>query len=481
MTHPPERSLASMAKRKQPCPPKSTALLGGTLPGQLHHALTWALDTRLFADLTVHGNTTWTFPPFILLTLFWVWSDSPTLTTAFAHASGLCIKLLGTAVFTSYTGFIAALTTWTPALIPRMWQCLHNRMEHVSGKHWRVGQWLPLAVDGSRTTTPRTAANERTLCPPRYGQGRTAKSGKSRKNKRRRCKRLGQPVAPQVWLTLLWHMGMRMPWAWKCGPSFASERHHFQELLQTQQFPDKTLFCGDAGFVGYDLWTTMADRGHHFLIRVGGNVRLLKRLGGGRVHDDFVYCWPNEAARKKQPPLRLRLLKFRSGRGTVYAVTNVLSPRKLSDAQAAQLYRARWGVEVQFRTLKQTFGRRKLHSRTPEHAYAELEWSLLGLALIQLLATAQQIPQGISPERTSVSLAVRVFQDAISRGHTMRLSKALEAAVKDPYQRRGSKAARYRPVNKDKPAAGQPKLVNATAEQRRNYRLLNDLETLLTA
>jgi hypothetical protein len=470
-----------MAQRNPSRPPKSTALLGGTLPTQLHLALKWALDTRLFADLTLHGNTTWTFPNFLLLILFWVWSDCSTLTVAFSHASGLCTKLIGTAVFKSYQGFIAALTTWTPALIPIMWRCLHNRMEHVAGKHWRIGLWLPLAVDGSRTTTPRTVANERTFCPPRYGQGRTAKSGKSCKNRRRRRKRLGQPPAPQMWLTLLWHMGMRMPWAWKCGPSYASERHHFQELLQTQQFPDKTLFCGDAGFVGYDLWRAMADRGHHFLVRVGGNIRLLKRLDGTRVNDEFVYCWPNKAARQKEPPLRLRLLKFQSGRGTVYAVTNVLSPRNLSDALAAKLYRRRWGVEVQFRTLKQTFGRSKLHSRTPTHAYIELEWSLLGLALIQLLAATEQIPQGISPEQTSVSLAVRVFQDAISRGHTQRLGKALEDAVKDPYQRRGSKAARYQPVNNDKPAAGKPELVNATAEQRRNYRRLNEVEKSLTA
>jgi hypothetical protein len=136
---------------------------------------------------------------------------------------------------------------------------------------------------------------------------------------------------------------------------------------------------------------------------------------------------------------------------------------------------------VQFRALKQTFGRSKLHSRTPEHAYVELEWSLLGLGLIQLLTAAEQIPQGIAPERTSVSLAVQVFRDAIGRGHTLRLRKALEEAVKDPYPRRGSKAARYRPENKDKPSAGKPKLVNATAEQRRKYRLLKDAEISLTA
>ena len=111
----------------------------------------------------------------------------------------------------------------------------------------------------------------------------------------------------------------------------------------------------------------------------------------------------------------------------------------------------------------------------------ELEWSLLGLGLIQLLTAAQQIPQGIGPERTSISLAVQVFRDAISRGHPLRLSQALEEAVKDCYQRGGSKAARYRPDNKDKPSAGQPELVNATAEQRRNYRLLHDVEISLTA
>lgn len=470
-----------MAEPNPPGPPTSTALLDGTLPAQLHRALTWALETRLFADLTVHGNTTWTFPRLILLTLFWVWSDCTTLTTAFTHASGLCTQLIGTAVFRSYPGFIAALTTWTPTLIPILWGALHRRMEGIADGHWRIGQWLPLAVDGSRTTAPRTAANECALCPPRYGRGRTARSGKSCKNKRRRRRRLGQPVAPQVWLTLLWHAGMRMPWAWKCGPSYASERHHLQDMLRAQQFPDKTLFCGDAGFVGYDLWRALADRGHHFLVRVGGNIRLLKRLAGTRVRDDFVYCWPNEAARAKEPPLRLRLLTFQSGRGRIYAVTNVLAGADLSDAQAEQLYRARWGVEVQFRALKQTFGRGQLRSRTPGHAYGELEWALLGLGLIQLLAAAEQIPQGIGPDRTSVSLAVQVFRDALGRGHARRLGEALEGAVKDSYTRGSSKAARYQPKNKDKPAAGQPVVSNATAEQRRKYRLLNEVPKSLTA
>jgi hypothetical protein len=461
-----------MAKVNTPCPPNSTAILNGTQPLQLHRVLTWALETRLFANITPHGNTTWTFPQFLLLTLFWVWSERSTLTKAFDHASGLCQSLLGTVVFKSYTGFSGALKTWTPTLIPLMWACLQQRMATIAGKHWRIGLWLPLAVDGSRTTTPRTQKNEHAFCPHRYGRGRTAKSRKKWKNKRRRSKKLSQPVHPQIWLTLLWHMGLKMPWAWKCGPSNASERQHVAELLETLECPENTLFCGDAGFVGYDLWRAMADRGHHFLIRVGSNVRLLRRLSGVKQRGDVVYCWPNMAAAKKQPPLMLRLLKFQVGKREIFAVTNVLSERKLTDAQAMKLYRARWGVEVQFRSLKQTFGRSKLHSRTPELANAELEWSLLGLWLIQLLTASEQITQGIDPEQSSVSVAVQIFRDVMSRGHALGLRKALRGAVKDTYQRPSKKAARYRPKTKDKPSAGKPKVVSARAEQRRKYRLL---------
>jgi hypothetical protein len=66
---------------------------------------------------------------------------------------------------------------------------------------------------------------------------------------------------------------MGMPWAWRCGPSTASERDHLLELLEQQKFPGNTLFCGDAGFVGYRLWKAILDGGQNFLIRVGANVR----------------------------------------------------------------------------------------------------------------------------------------------------------------------------------------------------------------
>ena len=54
----------------------------------------------------------------------------------------------------------------------------------------------------------------------------------------------------------------------RTGPSTASERGHLLELLKQAVFPIKTLFCGDAGFIGYLFWRGILDQGHSFLIRV---------------------------------------------------------------------------------------------------------------------------------------------------------------------------------------------------------------------
>lgn len=449
--------------------PTSTSFLKAVPLHQLQRALKWALDTKLFAQLCIHGNTKWAVPELVMLALFWVWSECTTLTRAFTQASQLCQTLLGKVVLKSYQGFTGALTTWTPKLMPLLWVQLQERMEKIGDVHWRIGLWLPLAVDGSRTTTPRTLKNEKALNSPTFGKGKKAKSRKKWKNKRRRSKPLSAPVHPQIWLTLLWHMGLKMPWAWKCGPSNSSERQHLMDLIETLKFPEKTLFCGDAGFVGYELWQKLA-QSHHFFLRVGANVHLLRRLGTIRLRGDLVHFWPKLAAEKNKPPMLLRLLKFQTGRCPMFAVTNILDDCDLTPEQAKSLYQKRWGIEVQFRSLKQTFGRGKLQSRTPERAYMELEWSLLGLWMIQLLTVSEQIPAGIEPEQSSVSVALQVFQDAMWGGATMCLRKKLREAVKDSYTRKTSKKARYRPAKKDKPSAGKPVIKNATSEQKRRYR-----------
>lgn len=264
----------------------------------LQRALAWIVNEKIFSQLSLHGNTTWKASQLIVLAVLWVWSDKSSLIDAFEHARQLALNTWGDVALNSYQGLSNALVTWTAAVFLLLQQRLHSLMERIGGDYWRIDGWLPLAVDGSRVSTPRTKSNEVEFSAPHFGQSATARGRRRWKNKKRRSKPLGERVKPQIWLTLLWHMGLGMPWTWKTGPSTASERTHLLEMLSTLVFPEKTLFCGDAGFVGYEFWKGIQDAGHHFLIRVGANVRLLQGLGHVRQRAGLVYLWPAKVAQK---------------------------------------------------------------------------------------------------------------------------------------------------------------------------------------
>ncbi len=175
--------------------------------------------------------------------------------------------------------------------------------------------------------------------------------------------------------------------------------------------------------------------------------------------------------RKKQPPLVLRLLRFHDGRGEVYLVTNILDDKELTAEQAGLIYRGRWGVELQFRSLKQTYGRAKLRARTPEIAEIELHWSLLGLTMLQLLATQEQTRAGEPADKTSIAAVLRIIRSMIADPSEARppgasLQNRLRNATTDSYQRQSKKRSRNYPRRKEEPRTGPPIILDATAAQR---------------
>jgi hypothetical protein len=444
----------------------------------IRQALLWVLKDRIFADFQPHGNTNWQPKFLVALAVLTAWTNETQVTEAFGKAKRLSDKLFGIAAVKTYQGMMRALVTWTSYLLPVIWMRLQFLMMEVGGSYHRIGMWLPLAVDGSRFSTPRTQGNEIAFGAKNYGKGKDARSRCKWKNKRKRSKKKSQPVKPQIWLTLIWHMGLKLPWCWKTGPSNSSERHHLLEMLEKHIFPKNTLFCADAGFVGYDLWSAIVDHGHSFLIRVGGNVRLLKNLGHVQQGNGIVWLWPSKAVKKKQAPLILRLIKLKSPEGDIYLVTNVLSERQLNVNRVSSLYKARWGIELQFRGVKQTFGRSKLKSHNPDHALAELDWSLVALTIVQLFTIREQIKIDVPPEKSSVALALRAIRHAMDQWYEhaateTALPKLLQTAVKDDCNRESGKAARYKPNYKDKPKATKPKILIASKQQKAAYSELN--------
>jgi len=232
--------------------------------------------------------------------------------------------------------------------------------------------------------------------------------------------------------------------------------------------PAEALIVADAGFCGYRLCRNILQQGHSFLLRVGGNVTLLRELGYFIQPDrDRVYLWPAEF--HDEPPLTLRLILLPRGAQTVYLLTNVLEPEELSAADAAALYEMRWGIEVGYRSYKQTLDRRTMKSRTPAMCLCENQWTILGLWLLGLLCVRQQLSVGRNPRRWSTALARNVVRYALRRPQRRcrrgQFTRQLRDAQHDSYARRHAKDARNYPRKKREKPPRPPKIKPATPRQ----------------
>lgn len=252
------------------------------------------------------------------------------------------------------------------------------------------------------------------------------------------------------------------------------------EMVQTDDFPQSTLFCGDAGFVGYPLWSTILGNNAHFLVRVGANVDLL--IEGTKCEflaNGLVLCWPKGIVDTNLPPLKLRLVTVRIGKAHVWMLTSVLAPEKLSPQDMVRFYKMRWGIEVEFRGLKQTMECAKLRSHNPDRLLAELNWSIMALAVAELFALKEQLSKRrgdksrppADPTKRSLAQTIRAIRGRLRNLNDVPqiagdLHTLLRIAVTDSYQRKASKKARYLPPNPDKKPLGDPKIRKLRPDER---------------
>lgn len=450
----------------------------------IKQATDWLFPPAIFAGMKARSNASWKPRMLMVTALLWATSGLSSLVERFEQARKTVHKIFRwqPAPGMTYQGFLKMLRKWHGVLQLVIVPEIRVRMREALPGQWEIAGYVVFAGDGSRIELARTESLEDAFSPKRKKEKQKQRKGQGKRGRGRAQsaaagkaarKQSAASVAkkqnsPQMWLTLLWHVGTGLPWAWRTGPSDSSERGHLEEMLA--ELPENSLITADAGFVGYDFWSTILRAGHHFVIRVGANVRLLRNLGYARQHDHTVYLWPDAAAKKRQPPLVLRLIVIHNGKHPVYLVTN-LTKSQLSDQQAARIYGARWGIELFFRTFKQTFGCRKLRSRSAANAQLELDWSLVGLWCVCLLGQRELADHGTNPTRLSAAATIKAFQCTL-REYRVRPESAEESlwaklrwAVLDDCQRTSAKMSRNYPRKKKRQAIGAPKITRASQRQ----------------
>jgi len=413
-----------------------------------HHLLAGMseyLPAPLFPFCVKTTKLRWLARMLVWAAILMAWTDGPTLLRQFDLARGVLMAEFSSrrAVGKTYQGFIKRLLKMHSCLLEVVTVHLRSVIEEIAGPFWTREGLLAFAIDGSRIECPRTVANEAA-----FGCAGKKKCG------------------PQMWLTTLWHMGTGLPWAWTQGRSDDSERHHLRQMLHL--LPANALIVGDAGFVGYDLLSDILSGGRSFLVRVGGNVRLLKELGWFKLHgEDTVFLWPQN--RRKGPPLVLRLIVLQRRGKNIYLLTNQTA-ESLSASQAGVLYGMRWGIEVFYRSLKQTLDRRIMRSRAPRQAQAELAWSMVGLQLMGLMTVREIIADGKDPLGWSVAATRDLVRQALNptahrRVGTTGWNRRLAQCLKDAYIRTGAKDARQWPDRKHERPPKPPKILIASEKE----------------
>lgn len=402
----------------------------------------------VFSRLAVRGGATWTPQRLAWSGLLMAVGEQASLTERFrAVCECLHAACPHWTLGTSYDNWVAAQRREAERLVPAVTGKLRQHMLALVEHRRRCGRWEAFAVDGSDAACPRTLANQDAM-------GDT-----------------GKPDGiPQLTMTVLYHMGLGLPWAFRVGPSSESERGQLRQMLD--ELPAESLLVADAGFIGYDLCREMIDRKQHFLLRVGGNVHLLSTLGYDyEIDGETVYLWPVEQQARGQPPLVLRLIVVHEpGKQPVYLVTSVLDAKQLTAEEAAEIYRARWGVEVCYRTIKQTLGHAYTRSRRPDNCYLEMTWALLGAWLLELMTLRQVVATGGSPRDVSPAQARnavrRALRDAPPRPRSRQPLLAVLAACRiDTYRRSRPKASRNYPRKKRHQPPEPPKIKLPTEKQ----------------
>lgn len=353
----------------------------------------------------------------------------------------------------TYNGLVKALERQRPSVLPVLKADLRRqarvRLERVP----RVSNWLLMGVDGSKEELARTKDNQSV-----FG---IADNG----------------AVPQALVTSVVEVHTGLLWDWRIDRGRASEKDHLIQMAP--DLPENTLLLGDGNFVGLAVWSQLDRVGRQFLIRVGGNVHLIKRLwpeADTRTNRDIVYVWPKNR-QKTVPPLMLRLIKVGSGPKTVYLLTNVLDRRLLSKRAAGQIYRRRWGSELFYRAFKCTLGYAKLQSRAGRRARMELEWGLIAMLIATMLGIDAASRRRICPGRLSHAQLFRTLRASLLRGASQttrraqtNLNRALGSSLKDDYLRRKPKQSRHRTNTKTTPRPlilQPPKIRQATPEERK--------------
>jgi hypothetical protein len=326
---------------------------------------------------------------------------------AVARAAVLWVAL-GKHVCASNSGaYCRARGKLTEGLLKRLLRETADRCEAEQPADWRWQGRRVLLGDGTTISMPDTAANQ--AC---YPQHNVQKPG------------LGFPL---LRLVALFSLATGLLHEAAVGPYSGKESGEPALLRELSGcFRKGDVFLADRCYCGWFLIALLQELGVDVVVRLhqlrDADFRQGQRLGGG----DHLAWWPrppkpawmDDATYARMPPsLQIREVKVQV-RERGFRVQSLVIATTLVDHQAypaedlATLYRQRWLVELDLRTLKSTLHLDVLRCKTPEMARKELYTGLLAYNLIRQTMLQAAAQANCSPRELSFTVALQTIAAA---------------------------------------------------------------------
>lgn len=261
-------------------------------------------------------------------------------------------------------------------------------------------------IDGSSMRLPHTAALQKAY-PPGSNQH-------------------GEAHWPVIRILVAHHLasGLAVRPCW--GPMYGSEAVSEQGLTEQimERLPADAALMADRNFAVFSVAWAAQQHNYGVLFRI--TEERARKIAGQFLppagSERRIEWRPSQNDRRAHPALpadavvRGRLIVAHvegedGKRIKLYLFTTLEEPREV----LVELYRRRWDVELDIRSLKQTLRLHSLSSKTPEMAEKELLLAIAGYNLVRSVQMAAAQQANLEPRRLSFSRVQAVVMTALPR------------------------------------------------------------------
>jgi hypothetical protein len=362
-------------------------------------------------------------------------------------------------VSTHTGGYCRARKRLPLTMIKNLTQQLGTLIDEPSPTEWRWNGRRVCLIDGTTVTMPDTQDNQ-THFPKHRGQ----KAG------------LGFPICRIVGVTSLSTGALLNAAIGRFNGKGSSEQTLLRQLVST--FKQGDIVMGDAFFPTWFFILDMQSKGIDILMeQLGARKKMTDFRKGERLgpRDHLISLskpkykpdWMGQQDYDAAPEC-LTIREFKAGGKTM--VTTMTCPKAAPKSKLRTLYKSRWDVELDLRSIKETLGMNILSCKSAAMAEKEIWVYLLAYNLIRLMMAQSALLADTSPRQLSFKHCLQIWLCASLKVDLCTPEQLLSLLTLIAQQRVAKRPGRIEPRAVKRRPKPYPLLMLPRAEARENVR-----------